>query len=131
MRVTSGGVLVQRGRILLGHRRSDRHYYPDTWDIFGGHCEHGESPEQALVRELRQELGVTPQRFEHIGVFEEPRSQAYGLAQHHVFLVRAWTGVPENLDPAEHDAIGWFTSAELAGLKLASPEYLSLLGGLL
>jgi mutator protein MutT len=131
MRVTSGGILVQGGRVLLGHRRSDRHHYPGTWDIFGGHCEQGESPEQALVRELMQELGVTPQRFERVGVFEEPLPQAYGLAQHHVFLVRAWIGVPENLDLAEHDAIGWFTSAELAGLKLASPGYVGLLGGLL
>jgi 8-oxo-dGTP diphosphatase len=131
MRVTSGGVLVHNGRILLGHRRADRNYYPGAWDIFGGHCEHGETPEQALVRELMQELGVTPQRFERIGIFEEPFPQRYGPAQHHLFLVQGWMGQPTNLRCEEHDAIGWFTRAELPGLKLASPRYVELLDGLL
>ena len=131
MRVTSGGVLVQNNRVLLGRRRCDRNYYPGAWDIFGGHCENGETPEEALVRELMQELGVTPQRFKRIGVFEEPLPQRYGPAQHHLFLVQEWIGQPENLGCDEHDNIGWFTQAELAGLKLASPMYVELLGGLL
>ena len=131
MRITAGGVLVQGGRILLGHRRSDRNYYPGAWDIFGGHCEHGESPEQALVRELVQELGVTPQRFERIGIFEEPHPEMYGPAQHHLFLVRAWIGQPANVGRDEHDAIGWFTKAEFAGLELVSRRYVELFGGLL
>lgn len=35
-------------------------WYPDHWGLFGGAIEPGESPEQALVRELEEELGITP-----------------------------------------------------------------------
>lgn len=130
MRITAGGVLVQDGRILLGHRRPDRTYYPGAWDIFGGHCEHGESPEQALVRELVQELGIRPTCFDRIGIFDEPHPKKYGPGQHHLFLVRAWIGQPANVGCDEHDAIGWFTQEELAGLAVASRKYLELFGGL-
>jgi 8-oxo-dGTP diphosphatase len=32
--------------------------FPNHWDFFGGHIEEGETPEEALVRELKEELGV-------------------------------------------------------------------------
>ncbi|SCK06047.1 NUDIX hydrolase [Streptomyces sp. WMMB 322] len=34
--------------------------YKDYWDIPGGYVEHGESPRQACIREVREELGITP-----------------------------------------------------------------------
>nr|WP_231918584.1 NUDIX domain-containing protein [Microlunatus sagamiharensis] len=35
---------------MLGHRHPARRWYPDCWDLFGGHVEPGESPEQAARR---------------------------------------------------------------------------------
>ena len=32
--------------------------FPNHWDLFGGHLEAGETPEQALVREVKEELGI-------------------------------------------------------------------------
>jgi len=32
--------------------------FPDYWDLIGGHVEEGETPEQALVREVKEELGI-------------------------------------------------------------------------
>ena len=39
----------------------------------------------------------------------------------HAFLVTAWTRTPENLEPAEHDQLGWFTATEIEHLVIADP----------
>ena len=51
-------LLRRRGRALLCHRSPHRLWYPDAWDLPGGHVESPENPEQALMRELREELGI-------------------------------------------------------------------------
>lgn len=57
-RIGVGGVLLRGDRILLGKRSADRTLYPGIWDIVGGHQIEGETPEQTLVRELAEELGI-------------------------------------------------------------------------
>jgi predicted NUDIX family NTP pyrophosphohydrolase len=52
------GALVREGRVLLVHRRPDKHANPDVWDLPGGLIEGNESQVDALARELREELGV-------------------------------------------------------------------------
>ena len=55
--VVAGALVGPRG-VLLCHRTPRRLYYPDCWDLPGGHVEAGEKPHEALVRELREEVGV-------------------------------------------------------------------------
>lgn len=50
------GLALRRGRLLLARRA--RPPYRGSWDLPGGFLERGETPEQALRRELREELGV-------------------------------------------------------------------------
>jgi 8-oxo-dGTP diphosphatase len=37
--------------------------FPNCWDLIGGHVEDGETPEEALVREVNEELGITLTEF--------------------------------------------------------------------
>ena len=111
----AAAVLVDGGRVLMCHRHPSRRWYPDIWDLPGGHIEPDETPEQALVRELREELGiiVDPTGLDSSSALTpEP-----GLTIH-VWVVRAWSGEVSNLAPEEHDELGWFTPVEVAELEL-------------
>jgi 8-oxo-dGTP diphosphatase len=55
--LVSAAVIVRGNEILVGQRRrGDRHAY--KWEFPGGKVEPGETPQEALVRELREELNI-------------------------------------------------------------------------
>lgn len=115
--VVVAGLLVDGRRVLLGHRQPGRAYYPDCWDVPGGHVEAGEEPAAALRRELAEELGVD---------VDEPRRppEASLLSREvdfRLWEVRRWQGEPANRAPEEHDEVGWRTLAEAIVLRLAHP----------
>jgi 8-oxo-dGTP pyrophosphatase MutT (NUDIX family) len=116
-------VLWRDGQILLGRRSAERRFYPDRWDLVGGHVEAHESLERALARELHEELGVTPTEFVPIDVLSEPDEATHGAHEYHVYLVTKWEGTPTNAQPAEHSDVTWFPVAEAAQLDLAHPDY--------
>ena len=111
--------LVRDGRVLLAHRRPGRRWYPDCWDLVGGHIEAGESAEQAVIRECSEEIAVR---------IRDPRPVPMAFTdptiEMHAFVVDRWDGEPVNAAPDEHDDLRWFGCAELAGLTLADPASL-------
>jgi 8-oxo-dGTP diphosphatase len=116
------GVMIKDCRILLCHRSADRQWYPDVWDLPGGHVEFGESPSEALRRELAEELGVSVHSLSHpLGRLCTPEFEM------DIWQVTGWHGTPANLAPEEHDAIAWFTAEELTSLEVAHGSYLPLL----
>lgn len=68
--LVAAAVIHRDGQILVGQRLKDARH-PYKWEFPGGKVEHGESPQQALARELREELevnakiGVELARYEH------------------------------------------------------------------
>jgi len=112
-------LIVQSGRILLGKRSATREFYPGVWDLFGGHMEPGEGQAETLIRELGEELGITPTRWSYVETLQVPSEQLTV----HLYLVTAWTGTPTNQQLEEHSAIGWFSLAEAIKLDLADSIY--------
>ena len=64
-------MIVRAQKILLGKRSAARQFYPDVWDLFGGHVEPGEALEQTLVRELQEELDITPSEWTFVETFRQ------------------------------------------------------------
>lgn len=117
-------ILVRDGRILLGKRSPHRRRDPDCWDVIGGRVEPGESVDQALVRELGEEIGVIPTAFTKITILPEPRIETHGNAAYHMYVVRAWSGGDPTMANDEHTELRWFTPDEACNLPtLVLPEY--------
>ena len=125
------GILVKGGQILLGKRAADRRNRPNVWDILGGHCEPGEDLERALVREIEEEVGVTPVQFRHMTTLAEPRPDAYGPHRYHVLVITKWHGGRPVMKGVQHAELNWFTLTESLQLDLALAEYRGLFSQIL
>jgi 8-oxo-dGTP diphosphatase len=119
-------LIIQSQKVLLGLRSATRTFYPDVWDMFGGHVEPGEGHEETLVRELQEELGITPNQWKYLETLTFSLSEPSDQMTVHLFLVTSWKGTPFNRQPEEHSVIHWFSLAEAAQLRLADPIYPSL-----
>ena len=115
----AAALLVRDGQVLLAHRHPSRRWYPDCWDLVGGHVEPGELPEEAVVRECLEEIGV-----QVIDPQPIPLSIADPTLDMHAFLITRWAGEPVNVAADEHDDLRWFGSAELGGLTMAHLDLL-------
>lgn len=84
----------------------------------GGHVESGETPREALIRELREELGIDA--LVTGGPAFSIRDPSHDL-ELDAWIVTAWAGKPRNAAPDEHDDLRWVAPRELAVLDLAHP----------
>jgi len=55
--IVAAGVLIEGGRVLLTQRKKGSHL-AGAWEFPGGKVEAGEDPRDALVRELKEEIGI-------------------------------------------------------------------------
>jgi|SRR5580700_3467462 8-oxo-dGTP diphosphatase len=112
------GLLVRTGTVFLCHRSRGQRWYPNVWDLPGGHIEPDEPPASALVRELREELGI---------LIAEPTDFAFAHLWQpdfdcRIWIVREWSGTP-HLASEEHDDLGWWRPIETGHLSLAVEDY--------
>jgi len=96
------GIFVREGRVLLARRPAGGRY-PGLWELPGGKVDPDESPEDALVREWEEEIGVTP-----LGPVPH-RFARDGDVTLLFFRVRALLGEPR---PKACPAIRWSGAAE-------------------
>jgi 8-oxo-dGTP diphosphatase len=127
MRECVGAIIIQQQSVLLGKRSANRTFYPRVWDVFGGLVESGESPRQALERELAEELGIILTGAHYLETLRIPSSTGGDPMECHLYLVTEWRGSPANQQPQEHSEIKWFRLNETPHLELAAPEYVRIM----
>ncbi|MET7357168.1 (deoxy)nucleoside triphosphate pyrophosphohydrolase [Streptomyces sp. NPDC005562] len=99
-RIVVGAALYDAGR-LLAARRSAPPELAGGWELPGGKVEPGERCEDALVRELREELGVEAELTARVPG-QWPLAKGYALR---VWTARLVAGEPRPLE--DHDELRW------------------------
>ncbi len=106
-RVFTTGVLLRRGRLLILKRKASDDTYPGMWDCVGGHFEEGESAEECMTREAKEECGLDVE-IERVGRLIEYLDR-YGRAVAVPFVLRPVGG---RLRLTEHDEYRWIEPGE-------------------
>jgi len=105
------------GRVLIA-QRPDGKNMAGLWEFPGGKVETGERPEDALIRELREELAIT---------VKEACLAPFTFASHTyegfhllmpLYVCRRWEGTPE---PRHHAALKWVRPKDLMGTRNEYP----------
>ncbi|MEV0178171.1 (deoxy)nucleoside triphosphate pyrophosphohydrolase [Streptomyces sp. NPDC050625] len=108
-RIVVVGAALFDGDRLLAARRSAPPELAGRWELPGGKVEPGESPDAALVRELREELGVETEAVERVPG-EWPLRPPYVL---HVWTARLRPGSADPKPLQDHDELRWLAPAEI------------------
>ncbi|MGW6360225.1 (deoxy)nucleoside triphosphate pyrophosphohydrolase [Streptomyces sp. NPDC055092] len=104
--VVVAAALQENGR-LLAARRSAPPELAGRWELPGGKVEPGEDPKRALVRELREELGIGAELVARVPG-EWPLKPGYVLR---VWTARLLSGSPRPLE--DHDELRWLGPDEI------------------
>ena len=102
------------GRVLLAQRPEGKSM-AGLWEFPGGKVEAGETPEAALIRELKEELGIeVKQACLAPFVFASHAYDDFHLLMP-LFLCRRWEGFVQRL---EHKAMAWVRPSEMAAYPM-------------
>jgi 8-oxo-dGTP pyrophosphatase MutT (NUDIX family) len=100
-------ILYTSGRFLMQLRNNiPGIIYPGHWGFFGGHLDPGETPEEAVIRELQEEIGYTPPRISKFDCYGDEK------VLRHVFHAPLTVGL-EQLILTEGEDMGLLTPEQI------------------
>lgn len=126
MRQTTVCFLTKEDRVLLGMKK--RGFGKGKWNGFGGKCEEGETPSVAMVRELKEEIGVSISEDDLIPFgllhFNFKDNESWNQ-ECHIFRVTRWDGEPSE---SEEMAPKWypFNALPFESMWIDDPHWLPL-----
>lgn len=115
--ITVAAAIIRQGPFILAAKRPASGPYGSQWEFPGGKLEPGESPEEALKRELREELNITALKCRH--AFDLAHSYPEFEITLHVFTVDAYSGELAALD---EQTLAWLLPNEAAALPFLAAD---------
>lgn len=112
-----GAIIENDQQEILCALRGPEMTLPNYWEFPGGKIEKGESKEEALKREIREELGCVIEVFEHI----EDTTYEYEkvIVRLETFMAKVISGIPV---VSEHAEIKWVSKEDLPTLNWAPAD---------
>ena len=114
MLVAAGALIDRDGRVLMAQRPEGKPA-AGLWEFPGGKLEEGETPEEALIRELKEELDISTEA----SCLSPIAFASHGLGEIHLlmplFVCRKWSGAPKPLVAA---ALRWVQPDQLIDLDM-------------
>jgi 8-oxo-dGTP diphosphatase len=107
------GILYRNNQVLVTQRKKGSRYEL-KWEFPGGKAELGETPEQALVRELQEELSITPTLYSLVKN-EISHYTDGGSFSVHFYQVTEWMGDVRNI---LFEDIRWLAPEEVQSLDI-------------
>jgi len=109
-------LLIKRDQVLLERRSLTKSSDPGLITIPGGHIEMGESQEEALYREIGEELKVEPLSSTYLCSLYHPTTE---LQLIHYYIISSWQG---EIQAIEADEVFW-RSIKVGGLDIAADRF--------
>ena len=117
LHVVVGILRNHQGRVLVQQRTQDR-VCAGQWEFPGGKVEQGESAEQALLRELKEELGVEVQAPQHLMDLSHEYSHAHVWLQ--IYLIDSYKG---DVVGREGQCFAWHDGKSILDLPLLAAVF--------
>ncbi len=111
-------LLIDADNQVLFGRRQNTGFEDGAYHLPAGHLEAGESVVQALIREAKEEVGVTIAP-EHIEFMHVMHNSSNGGRVAFFFAVRQWDGPPYNREPEKCSELRWFPLGALPNHLIA------------
>jgi ADP-ribose pyrophosphatase YjhB (NUDIX family) len=99
--------IIDNSNQLLLYRRINTWYEPNKLALIGGIVDEGESHNEAIIREVKEEtsLDIDPKDLTFLATVEDQHEDT--LYRNHYFLTRNWNGTPTNLEPDRCAELVW------------------------
>jgi len=106
--------LIERdGKLFVAKRADTKASWPGRYEIVGGHVDPGESLEEALRRELREEIGVEVEIGRIVDAFTYHSGDENVFKVEICYLCHLPKGIEPTLNPEDHSEARWITEEEL------------------
>lgn len=112
-------IFNKEGKLFITLRGKEAKNERGKWEIPGGSVEFGETFEQAIKREIKEEHGIDIEILELLGICDHiiPDEHQHWVSPTYICIIKK--GKPKIMEPHKCEQIGWFTIEEAEELPLS------------